>query len=82
MLKDEIEVPRLLVVSRDSALLRPLWSMGESNGWLLEIAADPWEAIDKAQSGLTLDLLLLDRGDDVRGGEVEMIQLIEVRPYA
>jgi DNA-binding NtrC family response regulator len=33
--------------------------MGESNGWQLEIAADPWEAIDKAQSGATLDLLLL-----------------------
>jgi DNA-binding NtrC family response regulator len=34
--------------------------MGESNGWQLEIAADPWEAIDRAQSGATLDLLLLD----------------------
>ena len=60
MLKDAIEAPRLLIVSRDSAFLRPLWSMAESNGWLLEIAADPWEAIDKTQSGVTLDLLLLD----------------------
>jgi two-component system, NtrC family, response regulator AtoC len=60
MIKNTVEASRLLVVSRDSAILRPLWSMGESNGWHLEIAADPWEAIDRAQSGATLDLLLLD----------------------
>jgi DNA-binding NtrC family response regulator len=54
------EVKRLLVVSRDSSILRPLWLIGESNGWQLEIAADPWEAIDRAQSGEVLDLLLLD----------------------
>lgn len=55
-----IEVTRLLVVSRDSAILRPLWSMGESNGWRLEMAADPWQAIDRAQSGEPLDILVLD----------------------
>ena len=60
MINNAVEVMRLLVVSRDSAILRPLWSMGESNGWQLEIATDPWEAIDRAQSGATLDLLLLD----------------------
>ena len=59
-MKNAVEDLRLLVVSRDSAILRQLWSMGESNGWQLEIAADPWEAIDRAQSGATLDLLLLD----------------------
>jgi two-component system response regulator AtoC len=60
MLRDAIEVKSVLVVSRDSSVLRPLWSMGVSNGWQLEIASDPWEAIDRAQSGATLDLLLLD----------------------
>ena len=80
MLKDEIEVPRLLVVSRDSALLRPLWSMGESNGWLLEIAADPWEAIDKAQSGLTLDLLLLDSPQGSADGLHSLRWLRRLRP--
>lgn len=55
-----IKVTRLLVLSRDSAILRPLWSMGESNGWQLEIAADPWEAIDRAQSGEPLAALVLD----------------------
>jgi len=34
--------------------------MGESNGWQLEMASDPREAIDRAQSGGPLDLLLLD----------------------
>jgi DNA-binding NtrC family response regulator len=34
--------------------------MGESNGWQLEIVADPWEAIDRTQSGVMPDLLLLD----------------------
>lgn len=34
--------------------------MKESNRWRLEITANAWEAIDKVQSGVTLDLLLLD----------------------
>ena len=59
-MKNEAEASKLLVVSRDSAILRPLWAMGESNGWQLEIASDPWEAIEKAQAWADLDLLLLD----------------------
>ena len=56
---------RLLVVSRESAVLRPLWSMGESNSWQLESAASGWGAMERIQSGVTPDLLLLDspRGD-------------------
>jgi len=55
-----IETVRLLVVSRESALLRPLWSMGESNYWQLECVANAWEAMEHVQSGITPDLLLLD----------------------
>jgi two-component system response regulator AtoC len=51
---------RLLVVSRESAVLRPLWSMGESNSWQLESATNAWEAMERVQSGTTPDLLLLD----------------------
>jgi DNA-binding NtrC family response regulator len=51
---------RLVVVSRDSAVLRPLLSLGEANSWQLEIASNPWEAMDKVQSGAMLDLILLD----------------------
>jgi two-component system, NtrC family, response regulator AtoC len=80
MIKNAIEVTRLLVVSRDSAILRPLWLMGESNGWQLEIAADPWEAIDSAQSGATLDLLLLDVPQGSADGLHNLRWLRRLRP--
>jgi two-component system, NtrC family, response regulator AtoC len=56
---------RLLVVSREPAVLRPLWSIGESNSWHLETAGSGWEALERVQSGAVPDLLLLDlpRGD-------------------
>jgi two-component system response regulator AtoC len=65
MAKKAIEPVRLLVVSQESSVLRPLWSMGESNSWQLESAASGWGAIERIQSGVTPDLLLLDlpRGD-------------------
>jgi len=55
-----IEIARLLVVSRDSVVLRLLWSMGESNYWQLESAANAWEAMERVQSGIAPNLLLLD----------------------
>jgi len=55
-----IETVRLLVVSRESSVLRPLWSMGESNSWQLESAASGWGAMERIQSGVTPDVLLLD----------------------
>ena len=60
MAQNAIETARLLVVSRESAVLRPLWSMGESNSWQLETATSGWEAMERMQSGSTPDLLLLD----------------------
>jgi two-component system, NtrC family, response regulator AtoC len=80
MIKTAIEVTKLLVVSRDSAILRPLWLMGESNGWQLEIAADPWEAIDRAQTGATLDLLLLDLPQGSADGLHSLRWLRRIRP--
>jgi len=63
--ENAIETTRLLVVSRESAVLRPLWSISESNSWHLETAGNGWEAMERVQSGATPDLLLLDlpRGD-------------------
>jgi len=60
-----IETVRLLVVSRESSVLRPLWSMAESHSWQLETTASGWGAMERVQSGVTPDLLLLDlpRGD-------------------
>jgi DNA-binding NtrC family response regulator len=51
---------RLLVVSRSSAILRQLWLIGQSNGWRIESVSNAWEAMERAQSGTTPDLLLLD----------------------
>jgi two-component system NtrC family response regulator len=51
---------RLLVISRDSAVLGPLWAAGESNAWQIEVAGDIWGAMDKVQTEIALDLLVLD----------------------
>ena len=65
MIGNATKITRLLVVSRDSVVLRPLWAMGESNYWEIESAANAWEAMERVQSGITPNLLLLDlpRGD-------------------
>jgi two-component system response regulator AtoC len=55
-----IETARLLFVSRDSVVRRTVWSMGESSSWQLEIVANVWEAMERVQSGVKPDLLLLD----------------------
>jgi len=59
------ETVRLLVVSRESALLRPLCSVAESNSWQVESALSAWDAMERAQSPVAPHLLLLDmpRGD-------------------
>ncbi|SPF40157.1 Two component, sigma54 specific, transcriptional regulator, Fis family [Candidatus Sulfotelmatobacter kueseliae] len=65
MAENATETLRLLVVSRESAVLRPLWSMPESSSWQIETAASAWDAIERVQSGVAPHLLLLDlpRGD-------------------
>ena len=60
VITDTVEGERIVVVSSDSAVLRSVWSLGESNSWQLEIAANAWEAMDKVQSGVRLGLVLLD----------------------
>jgi two-component system, NtrC family, response regulator AtoC len=56
---------RLLVVSRDTAAFRPLWSIVESNEWHMETASSAWEALERVQSGVAPHVLILDlpRGD-------------------
>lgn len=65
MAENRIETVRLLVVSRESAVLRPLWSLAEAHGWHFESAASAWDAMERVQSGLAPHLLVLDlpRGD-------------------
>ncbi|MGB6130437.1 MAG: sigma-54 dependent transcriptional regulator [Acidobacteriaceae bacterium] len=50
----------LLIVSRDSGILRPTWDVGQSNGWLVEIAGDVWEVMDKLRAGAAPDVMLFD----------------------
>ena len=59
------ETIRILVVSRESAVLRPLWAIAEPNSWNIEVAASAWDAIERVQSGLAPHLFLLDlpKGD-------------------
>lgn len=65
MTENRIETIRLLVVSREPAVLRLLWSIEESNSWQLETAASGWDAMERVQSGVVPHVLLLDlpRGD-------------------
>ena len=71
---------RLLVVSRDSAVLRPVWSIVESSSWQLELASNIWEAMDRLQSGLELDIVLLDLPQSDADGLHSMRWLRRIRP--
>jgi len=59
------ETARLLVVSRESAVLRPLWSIAESHSWHVESVVSAWDAMERVQAGIAPHLLVLDlpRGD-------------------
>ena len=65
MTENAIEAVRLLAVSKEPAIVRSLWSIGEVNSWQLETVGSGWEALESVQAGITPDLLLLDlpRGD-------------------
>lgn len=65
MAENITETARLLVVSRESALLRPIWAVAEPNSWQIETAVSAWDAIERVQSGAMPNLLVLDlpRGD-------------------
>ena len=60
MTQNRVETIRLLVVSREPAVLRLLWSLDEADSWQLETAASGWDAMERVQSGVAPDLLLLD----------------------
>jgi DNA-binding NtrC family response regulator len=51
---------RLLVSSRDSAIIGAVWSIAEANCWRMETAADALAAMERIQCGAAADLLVLD----------------------
>ena len=60
MAENVVETTRVLVVSREQALVRVLWSIGDSNSWHVENAASAWEAMERVQSDICPHMLLLD----------------------
>jgi two-component system, NtrC family, response regulator AtoC len=75
-----IETAKLLFISRDSVLVRTLWSLGESSSWQLEIVGNVWEAMERVQSGGSPDLLLLDLPQDDADGLHILRWLRRLRP--
>jgi len=71
---------RLLVVSREPSVLRPLWSIGEANSWSLETVGGGWEALERVQSGIAPNLLLLDLPRGEADGLHVLRWLRRVRP--
>jgi two-component system, NtrC family, response regulator AtoC len=63
---------RLLVVSRESAVLRPLWNLAESNNWHIGTAVSAWDAIERVQSGARPHLLVLD----LPGGDGDCLHVL------
>jgi len=63
---EKTDTLRLLIVSKEPSVLRPLWTIGESNSWRLETVGSGWDALERVQSGIVPHLLLLDlpRGDE------------------
>jgi two-component system, NtrC family, response regulator AtoC len=68
---NSVESFRLLVVSRDSAVLRPLCSIAESRCWHLETAASGWDAMERVQSAAPRLVLL-----DIPRGDSDSLQLL------
>jgi two-component system, NtrC family, response regulator AtoC len=64
-MKNSLATARLLVVSRDSEVLRGVWSAAEANLWQLDIASNAWDAMEKLRTDLEVDVLIIDlpRGD-------------------
>ena len=60
MADNALETTRVLIVSRETALLHQLWSIGDSNSWQLENVASGWEAMERVQSDGSPHMLLLD----------------------
>jgi two-component system, NtrC family, response regulator AtoC len=63
--EDPLQSFRLLVVSKEPAVVRSLASLAENSRWQVEIASSGWDAMERLESDAAPELLLLDlpRGD-------------------
>jgi two-component system response regulator AtoC len=71
---------RLLAVSSDTEFIDALRSMENANHWKLDVASNVWEAIDRVQAGIALDLLLLDLPPEDQNGMYTLRWLRRIRP--
>ena len=80
MATNAIASVHLLVVSREPSVLRPVWSIGESNCWHLETAGNGWEALERLQNGAGPTLLVLELSDRDGDGLHMLRSLRRLRP--
>jgi DNA-binding NtrC family response regulator len=76
----EITAAKLLVVSRDATILRTVWSVSEPNLWQCEMATSAWDAMEQLQSGMAVDLLLVDLSHGETDGFEILSWLRRLRP--
>ena len=50
--ENQAETIRVLVVSREAAVLRQLWALEESSAWQLETAATGWDAQERVRRAM------------------------------
>jgi two-component system, NtrC family, response regulator AtoC len=60
MAENPLQAFRLLVVSKEPAVVRSLASLAENSRWQVEIASSGWDAMERLESGTAPELLLLD----------------------
>jgi two-component system, NtrC family, response regulator AtoC len=80
MIENLIKAARLLVCSRDPAVLGAVSSFAKASHCHVEKAADVWDAMDRVHSGTALDILVLDNAQDPAGGLEIVHRLREARP--
>jgi DNA-binding NtrC family response regulator len=59
-MENQFSIARLLMVSRDSDVLNVVCEAAESDPWQLIIASSVWDAMEKLQSELSVDVLIID----------------------
>ena len=79
-MENQVSKARLIGVSRDPEVLRVVWAAAESNLWQLVISSDAWDAMEKLQSDLVVDVLLIDLPVRDAGGFRCLRWLRQLRP--
>jgi DNA-binding NtrC family response regulator len=72
--------PRMLLVSRESSALAPLWGVSKLNSWQLDIASSGLEAVEHLESGPSPDLVLVDLTPGDKDGLHTLRWLRRTRP--